>query len=182
MDKALTADLARKLLRYEPETGKLFWLPRPVEFFDALGDWKMWNTRYAGAEAFTAYASGGYHTGAILGVTYRAHRVAWLIQTGDWPEGQIDHINGRCDDNRFANLRIATVSENQRNKALLRNNKSGVNGVHWCKRSQKWRASARVNGRHLSLGYFVNFEDAKFARQHANIKNGFTDRHGASAA
>jgi hypothetical protein len=57
-----------KLLKYDPETGKLFWLPRPVEMFsDAFlgSEWsaKKWNTRYAGKEAFTALDGRGYHYG-----------------------------------------------------------------------------------------------------------------------
>ena len=38
------------------------------------------------------------------GELYRAERVAWLLQTGEWPEGEIEHINGDHGDNRWANL------------------------------------------------------------------------------
>ena len=54
-----------RLLRYEPETGKLYWLPRPVEFFDqsetrsASHVCANWNSQNAGAEAFTALHSQG---------------------------------------------------------------------------------------------------------------------------
>ena len=45
---------------------------------------------------------------------YRAHRVIWALVHGEWPEGQIDHINGVRDDNRLENLRVVTNQDNQK--------------------------------------------------------------------
>lgn len=170
-DKNLPSiEYMHKRLRYEPETGKLFW--RDCEEMP-----KKWRTRYAGREAFTA-VSQGYRQGDIDGVKFWAHRVIWASHYGEWPSDQIDHINGVRDDNRISNLRVVTNQQNQRNASMQRNNTSGVCGVEWHKASGKWQASIRINGRRRHLGLFTALEDAAEARAEASRRYGFTDRHG----
>jgi len=75
------------------------------------------------------------------------------------PKGLMtDHINGEKLDNRKQNLRNATPGQNQRNKPMLRNNKSGYRGVHTTK--PKWIARIRLNGKDIYLGNFENEVDA----------------------
>ena len=150
----------RKLLRYEPETGKLFWLPRSDSLFRSKADARKWKGRVCGAEAFTAENDQGYRQGAVCGHLYRAHRVAWAISTGIWPKNQIDHINGNKSDNRLINLREATHSENARNKSKPSTNKSGYKGVSWRPDRRLWRAMIRISGVQTHLGYFERAEDA----------------------
>lgn len=176
---ALTAEQARKLLRYEPETGRLFWRERPRELCPSDGDWKRWNKRFCGTEAFTASNGIGYRQGHVLGALYKAHRIIWLMHTGEWPDADIDHINGLRDDNRISNLRAASRAENGRNSCMRINNTSGVPGVWWNKRYQKWQAQIGVKGAVKYLGRFDNLEDAKSARARANSQHGFSLRHGA---
>ncbi len=85
---------------------------------------------------------------------------------------EIDHIQGETtrNDNRKYNLRITTKSQNMMNVGLRSNNKSGVTGVIWHKRSGKWRAIIVINGKQIELGLFVNFEDAVKARKEAEEK------------
>ncbi len=71
-----------------------------------------------------------------------------------------DHINGNTLDNRRANLRLATYSQNLRNQKRARHNTSGYKGVGWHKASGKWRAYIQFNGKHISLGYFDTPESA----------------------
>ena len=167
-------DYLRKRLRYEPETGKLFWL-------DHEGMPKRWRTKWAGKEAFTSSTTLGYLRGKIDSRTFKAHRVAWALQYGEWPEDQIDHINGVKEDNRISNLRVVSILDNNKNKAMQSNNTSGVMGVHWHKCANKWSAQIMVNRRSVHLGYFNTIEEASAARKQAAIKYGFTERHGTKA-
>lgn len=174
----ITPKEMRKLLRYERETGKLFWLERPREMFPDERAWKIWNTRYAGKEAFTADNGNGYRRGAVFDKMYRAHRVIWAIHTGAWPDDHIDHINGVRDDNRIDNLRAVSHAENQKNCRGRKDNTSGVMGVHWYKRRGAWQAYIKVAGKNKHLGYFKSKEDAIAARAAAEIEYGFHENHG----
>ncbi len=81
----------------------------------------------------------------------RAHHVVWCWVHGEWPVGEIDHINGDRDDNRITNLRLASVSQNRSNKIIACNNTSGYKWVSWHKASKQWRAEVWHQGkRHLS--------------------------------
>ena len=83
---------------------------------------------------------------------------------------QVDHINHNGLDNRKSNLRIATCSQNQHNRRLQINNKSGYKGVSWTKHKNKWRANIRLNGKDIHLGYYENLIDAALAYDDAAKK------------
>jgi hypothetical protein len=174
----ISAEQARDLLRYEAETGLLFWRERGREHCASDHECQRWNTRFAGKQALTAVEGGGYPFGTVLGLRCKAHRIIWLMQTGHWPEGEIDHINGVPSDNRWINLREVSHVQNLRNKSQQANNTSGVNGVYWSKRHCKWRAMISVDGKLISLGYFSTVDEAAIARSVANDQYGFTARHG----
>lgn len=108
-------EVLRQLLRYEPDTGKLFWLHRAADLFPSKSAAKSWNARFAGAEALATDNGQGYLAGRINGRPLKAHRVVWAISYGEWPIGEIDHINGNPGDNRIANLRAVGRTENTRN-------------------------------------------------------------------
>lgn len=77
------------------------------------------------------------------------------------PEGlQVDHRDGNGLDNRRANLREATPSQNLHNQRLSRANTSGYKGVEWHKAKGKWRARIMINGKQRYLGLFATAEDA----------------------
>ena len=155
MTKDIEPELLRKLLRYEPETGKLFWLARPREMFISERLKNSWNTQCSGKEAFTA-KSKGYKVGSIIDRMYKAHRVIWAIQTGEWPKFTIDHADMCRDNNIWSNLRAASVAENNRNRASNRDATSRMVGVCWCPRRNKWRATLGLNGKQMWLGYHVD--------------------------
>jgi len=178
-------EVLRQLLRYEPETGKLFWKERGPEWFSdgrraAKDNAATWNARYSGVEALTAVSGEGYNQGALLGGRYFAHRVIMAMVYGETPE-QVDHINGNRQDNRLANLRGVTRQQNQQNKQRLKNNKSGCTGVAWHQVSGKWRSEIKVNNQSLHLGSFYNFDDAVAARKKAEKEHGFHANHGRDA-
>lgn len=76
------------------------------------------------------------------------------------PGYQVDHINHETLDNRRENLRICTRSQNQHNKRINRNNRSGYKGVSWVAKSKNWRASIRLNNKTFHLGYYYDPENA----------------------
>ena len=170
--------LLRQLLRYEPETGKLFWRERPREWFKSDRAFNAINSRDAGKETFITLHHEGYFRGMIYGRVYAAHRVIWAMQYGYWPD-QVDHINGDRQDNRLVNLREVSHLENMQNKRLYSNNKSGHAGVFFNKDRGKWQAHIRVDGERVHLGMFESRDEAITARKEASVRHGFHENHGA---
>lgn len=170
-------ELLRQLLRYEPETGKLYWRTRTPDMFKREADCTPWNNRHSGQEAFKATVM-GYKVGDIFGVKYKAHRIIWSIFYDDCSDFTIDHINGDGSDNRIVNLRKSNPLDNMRNRKVQSNNTSGTLGVCWYKSGAKWKAYIKDNKRNIHLGYFENIEDAIAARKEAEAKYGFHPNHG----
>jgi hypothetical protein len=81
-----------------------------------------------------------------------------------------DHIDRNPMNNRRNNLRKATLAENARNCSKPKNNSSGIIGVCWIDREQKWHAYITVDNQRKSLGYFINKVDAIVARLNAEQK------------
>lgn len=174
----ITPTLLRQLLRYDPETGKLFWLQRHGRLYSS----PLWAQRFnevkAGREAFVSTERDGYLVDKILGHRFLAHRVAWAIFYGQWPCFQVDHINGLPADNRIENLRDVSGAENSKNQRIYISNKSGRIGVHWLRSAGKWRAKITVNHKVTVLGDFSDFEAAVEAREKAEKSFGFHENHG----
>lgn len=155
----ITADRARELFNYDPETGLFAW-------------------KDTGRPAFTSRTAKGYPVGNADGKKYYAHRMAWLITTGEWPTGQIDHINGVNDDNRLINLRDIPRAENQRNMKISTRNVSGIMGVYYIERLKKWGAYIRADGKSKYCGLYATKEEAALVRKRAEIEYGFHPNHG----
>jgi hypothetical protein len=177
------------LLRYEPETGKLFWKRRPITMFafdserhsgkriySAQRACNIWNTRYADKEALTTLNNWGCLHGSIHKQSMLAHRVIWELVTGKPPREEIDHINGNKIDNRLVNLREATPSLNSSNRGIAINNKSGEIGIFWNAIRERWRAQITQNGKQQFLGEFKTKEEAIRARKAAEIALKFAAR------
>jgi hypothetical protein len=174
-------DLICKLLRYEPETGRFFWLSRTPDMFGVSKFSKehicaLWNAQNAEKQAGTIN-SAGYRSIQVPGFGLRlAHRLAWLIVHGEWPD-IIDHISGDSLDNRIANLRSVSRALNQRNQRLQIRNKSGFPGV-WLDTRGRWRAHGTLLGKYVYIGSFADKDDAIRARATWAEANGFHDNHG----
>lgn len=175
----LSFEQVTSVLRCDPENGLLFWKERPLEMFPRARDGKSWNTRYAGKEASTA-KNDTYRQVCIFYQYIRAHRIIWMFVHGNWPNGEIDHIDGDRSNNRIKNLRLVTDSENRRNSKRPSNNVSGVMGVYWRKDLSKWEAKITVSGSQKHIGTFCNFDEAVVARKSAEAKYGYHENHGRS--
>jgi hypothetical protein len=177
-------ELLRQLLRYEPDTGKLYWKERDISFFNttekrsAKHACVQWNSRLAGKEAFTADDGKGYRNGLIFKKVYSAHRIIWTMFYGAAPINQIDHINGIRSDNRISNLRAVSSKENNMNRAIRSDNSSGYTGVYFVKKTCRWVCTISANGRLVHLGSFADKNDAITARKEAEAKYGFHPNHG----
>ena len=185
-DKALPSqEVLRQLLRYEADTGKLFWLPRGPEWFQdskydpcRVSHW--WNERFSGCEAFCTFDVKGYPYGFIFNRRVAGHRIVWEFHNGAIL-GEIDHIDGNPGNPRIENLRDVSRKANMQNKRTYRRNSSGFRGVYWSKVSQKWRVALSMNGKERHLGYFTDFDAAVAARKHAETETGFHENHGRLA-
>ncbi len=120
----------------------------------------------------------GYRQIKVCGGRFYASRLAWLLTYGEWPDGQIDHINHVRDDDRIENLRIVTSGGNNRNRSRASNNASGVTGVHWLNGRKCWRANITVRGKRIHLYHGTNFDEAVRSRKAAERRYGFHSKHG----
>lgn len=180
--------ILRQLLRYEPDTGKLFWLDRGISFFPNRRHYLTWRTRYCGKEALCNISSAGYYRGNVFDRNILAHRAAWAIYYGEHPRADIDHINGNPLDNRLANLRQATRSENMANSRSARGKTSKYLGVSFDKSRGKWAAELTTNYKKHRLGRFHSEVEAARAYDvaamrlhgdyaHLNFPKGSQDIH-----
>ena len=144
----MTSEELKKILCYDPTTGLFTRLTKTRGY--AIGE-------IAGTPMLHGHILIGINKKRML-----AHRLAWLYVYGTWPVDQIDHINGNPTDNRLINLRESTQAENTQNKRTAsKRSKSGLLGVHWCIRSNKWIAKIMLNGTNRYLGSF-NSDEAAF--------------------
>ena len=139
---------------------------------------KQWNSVWAGREAFTSIDGKGYRHGSLDYVYLRLHRVVWALHYGEWPAGEVDHIDGNRLNNSIGNLRMVSASENHRNQKRSINNTSGHLGVCWHKPTSKWKVCLNHKGRQKHIGYYNTLEAAVEARRAANIKYGYHTNHG----
>jgi hypothetical protein len=130
----------REMFDYEPDTGILHW---------KVGS----GTNFVTSRSMAGGPdSRGYTRIKIDGREYLAHMMAWAIHYGEWPDMQIDHIDGNRSNNRILNLRLATGSQNSSNIGISPSNTSGYKGVYRDKKTGKWIARIKVRGKFIYLG------------------------------
>lgn len=139
-----------KVISYDKETGQFKWLVNRGSHVKA------------GSSAGQPHIR-GYIQITVFGMKYLAHRLAWAMSTGSWPEKTIDHINGDRSDNKISNLRLATVAENTRNGAIRAANTSGFKGVSYIPSTKRYRATITINYQQKFLGTYATAEEAHMA-------------------
>lgn len=136
----------RKIFSYDQRTGLITWIK---------GSLRWPSGRVAGS-----FDKGtGYIIVTLRSTAMRGHRLAWALHYGEWPEDEIDHINGIRNDNRVENMRNATRETNNQNiRTATKANASGILGVRF--KGGSWMSSIRVKGRAIHLGSFGSAEAA----------------------
>lgn len=152
----LSAETVRKFLSYNPETGMFT---------------RRTNTYGAKAGDVAGHVTKrGYIEIDVGGCRCLGHRLAWLYVYGEWPKSQIDHKDRNTSNNAIKNLRPATPSQNAFNTKKRAGTGTPLKGAHWCKRTNCWRPSIKVDGRTIYLGRFETAQEAHAAYLGAAIK------------
>lgn len=165
----MTCDRLHQLVTYDHNTGDFTWKERKLRIGIEKTD-KGWNTRLAGKAVAKrpSRRCGHYRISfSIDGEEHYAHRLVWLYVYGEWPSGNIDHISGDPSDNRIANLRLATPSQNMMNQKVRSDNSSGTRGVSFDRRLKKWFSYINIDYKRIPLGMFSEIGAAIKAREDA---------------
>lgn len=152
----LTQEKLKEFLDYDPETGIFTYI-------------KTVNSRALEGQTAGRVQSSGHLRIQINKKDYQLHHLAFLYMLGYLPK-EVDHINHVADDNSWKNLRECNRTQNSYNSSIRSDNTSGIKGVSWHKKLQRWRVRLWVNGRETSFGTFANLEDAAFAADEARRK------------
>lgn len=146
-----TDDHLHRNFYYNPNTGDIYWKTNCLR-----------NSKRIDAIAGTLNP-GQHRVVRLNGKNYQSHRLAWFLHYREWPDREIDHINGIRNDNRISNLRLATRSQNAMNSRLRKTNKSGFKGVSFHEMTGKWMARIYANKKYYYLGLFNSAQDAHAA-------------------
>ncbi len=148
----------RRIFRYSRSTGILRWRIKHSR-----------KTVVGGIAGCTAPS--GYVLVGVNRTDYRAHRIAWAMVYGKWPDDELDHKNRIRNDNRISNLRLATRSLQAANLPRNPNNTSGYRGVSYVptqnynktRRKKPWIALINFQGRRRGLGFYRTAKEAAAA-------------------
>jgi hypothetical protein len=162
MEVAVTA----KILSYEELVSKVVYHPE-TGLFSWKKDHEYAKTIKAGDVISPNARSMGYRVACINKVRFYQHKLVWLYVHKQWPDRQIDHINGDKSDNRIENLRLATHSQNQHNRKKLKS-RSGLVGAYRSSRGNTWYSTIMANNKKNYLGTFKTAEEA--AQAYAKAK------------
>ena len=142
----ITAERIRKLFSYDPETGTFVRI---------------------------MYSKGRYlneiisHDLEIDGEKHELSRFIWLHYYGEWPPLNkiVEHEDRNRRNNKLSNLRLASDSQNNTNKAT--NNQYGSKGIEFRSRKKPWTVRIWVDGVRKYIGSYTEFEEAEEASRAA---------------
>lgn len=150
----LTYKRAHKYFSYNDKTGNLTWKA-------PLG-------RALPGEMVGYWTAHGYAV-RINKKAYQVHRIIWLMLNGEWPKHKIRHLDGDKFNNRARNIAAVTTQAIHQKQRLATNNTSGVKGVSWNTKLEKWKVAIKVGGEDIYLGVFKKINEAEKVRKEAEI-------------
>ena len=151
-------------INYDETTGLCTWKKKP-------------NNRIKLGSPVGYVSKDGYMYFGFKNKVLKLHRAIFLMLHGYLPD-YVDHHDHNRLNNKPGNLRAATMTCNNRNCSIQRNNKSGVVGVSYSKSRQKWVAMIWHKSKPIPLGRYKNKQDAINARKLAEVKYGYNPNHG----
>lgn len=168
--ESITQEELKSQLHYDKDTG-IFTRLISTSSRSIVGD-------IAGSKNSTT----GYIEIMVLKKSYQAHRLAWLYKHGYFPELHIDHKDRIRHHNWIDNLREASVQCNARNCNIRSTNTSGITGVYWHEKAQKWVSQIKVSGKQINLGQSKSKVNAARTRWNAEVKYEFPNCNTISSA
>lgn len=165
----LTQELLKQYLFYDPETGTFTWAKNRRGVNARVGN-------IAGRK--NKNHNDGYLVITILGKSYKGHRLAWLYVYGQFPEVDVDHINGNRGDNKISNLRLATRADNCRNRKTRKDSGTGSKNVQF--RYGKWKVKVCFNYKRIHGGTYETLQEAEAAAM--ELRNRLHGKYASSGA
>ena len=141
----MNKDILHELFEYRD--GKLFW--KVVKSKKTKID-----------EEAGSITSDGYRSVMINYKNIATHRIIYMMFNNTLPK-ELDHIDGNRLNNNIDNLREVTSCQNSCNTKLRADNKSGIKGISWSKRSKKWHAYLNINNKRKNIGFFKDIFEAE---------------------
>ena len=132
--------IAKQLISYDPITGIFI--------------------RKSSGKVIGSNTAQGYLAFHLLGKTLLAHRVVFFLETGEFPKGQVDHIDGNKHNNKRDNLRIVTSQQNKFNRKPNQNRIGLQKNVYWMPKLNRYRVKMKINGQTKHFGYFNDHQEA----------------------
>lgn len=182
-EKEFTYEMINEIILLDHETGNLTWKWRQPDCWANKNQHSVniFNAQQAGRDALRYKCHKGYLYGRVLKKRLYSHRVVYLLSNGAWPAGVVDHLNGKKNDNRMANLVDTSTEANNRNRPR-QCNQSVYPGVRQV--GKRWRAtigshSGRDGKKHL--GYFPTAQEAISSKKMAEEALGYNTNHGRFA-
>lgn len=151
----LSQNRLKELLHYDPDTGIWNWLR------------KNGTKRPQAGNISNQGRSAGYRRITIDGKSYYSSHLVYLYMTGEFPTGEVDHIDRNRNNDKWNNLRITNHIKNCQNRGIRNDNTSGCSGVSYNRQSKKWKADITVDNKRIYLGKFQTLQEAIEARTFA---------------
>lgn len=131
----------------------------------------------AGSVCVSKVTGGRYLKVTYQGEVYLQHRLAWYLHFGEWPTGQVDHIDGDGCNNRISNLRESDNSTNQCNITVTRKSQTGIKGVFPVRGGKLYRAEVCLQGRRYQKHSVDPLKLEKWVREMRETLHGEFAKH-----